>query len=816
MSPHRHHFEPGPQVVVHDVPIVWNQTGDRFTFFGIEGVILWKNPSLLSILKPLREQLGEALFSLLIAREAAQGTYDDYHQMVGSLGDCFEEGFANWGRAVSGAGWGRFTLESIDWTQARARVRIDRPWELNLFNPTDPQHAVPFLNGKLSGIFSWAFDRQCRATVARLEHPGDWQDQTVTFEIAPSTMTLGRELEQLQRELEGDGEQTNHLHVTNRQLREHLSLFFEVVEAAGQFILETDRRLHILFATRTLAQTLGYDPGELEGRDLRELLTEQGRQTLSRWCDRCSAGPAATGDLEVTALTRGGETRWLSIGISPTLDLGGATIGYRCAGRDVTRQKQAEYKLKDLAHYDPLTGMSNRRFFEDRLQRALVDVDAPGRVALLFLDFDRFKIINDSLGHHVGDMLLREIAHRIHAAMAECECECESENGGGRPWQWTAARMGGDEFVVMLERVREEALANRVAEKLLAALRSPYELAGQEIYSTASIGVAVSSRQGGGADRLVRRADAAMYRAKQLGRDQYAIFDESMQAETISRLRLETELRKAVDREQFVTHYQPVVHVESGRIEGLEALERWNHPTRGLLPANRFIATAEETGLIGPIGERIMSEAVQQMVAWRRAWRSRTPLRMNINVSKRELLDPAFVGRVQALLERTAIAPDALQLEITESIIMDQLELVLPILGSLKSLGVGLLMDDFGTGHSSLTCLHRLQVDTLKLDRTFVMNLQLNRQYAAIVHSVITLAENLGMRVVAEGVETCEQLAQIQALNCDAAQGGLFAPAGPAEQIEPILAMGRIAFRPQPAEPSAALLVNQVALGGPR
>jgi len=330
------------RIVINEVPIEWNAARNRFTFFGIEGIIFWKNPSLLSILRPLREQLGEELFSLLIAYEVSRGTYEDYYQMVEHLGASFEEGFVNWGRAVGGAGWGRFDLQSIDWSERRARVRVDRPWELSLFRPTNPQHAIPFINGKLSGIFSWAFDCLCRASVDECD---DSETGYALVTLAPSTMTLERELEQVQQR-HGLND-TEHLQISNRQLRTHLDRFFEVVEAAGEFVCELDRQFRIVFATRTLSTTLGVEHEILDGRDLRDYLSDDGRAVLATWLGQ--EDTTGAGELEVGAWTAAGEHRWLALGITPMTDMRGATLGYRFAGRDVTVTRHTQQELRLMA-----------------------------------------------------------------------------------------------------------------------------------------------------------------------------------------------------------------------------------------------------------------------------------------------------------------------------------------------------------------------------------------------------------------------------------------------------------------------------------
>jgi diguanylate cyclase (GGDEF)-like protein/PAS domain S-box-containing protein len=329
------------RIVINQVPIEWSEAGDRLTFFGIDAVIFWKDPSLLSILKPLREELGEDLFHLLVAYEASKGTYEDYHQMVESLGDSFPEGFRNWGQAVSGAGWGRFDLQALDWERSSARVRIDRPWELALFRPAEPDNGVPFLSGKLSGIFSWAFDTHCRARVTEI---GDTADGPyAVLDIAPSTATLADELERLQEKRGLSAEA--YLQAANRHLRENLERFVEVLEATGEFIWETDRQFRLTYFTDNLARVLGRTTDSLHGEDLRALLTAEGRRTLvAALSGEGQLQPRQ--ELEVSAGTAEGGHRWLALGATPTYDLHGGVNGFRGAGRDITEQKAAEAELE--------------------------------------------------------------------------------------------------------------------------------------------------------------------------------------------------------------------------------------------------------------------------------------------------------------------------------------------------------------------------------------------------------------------------------------------------------------------------------------
>lgn len=428
---------------------------------------------------------------------------------------------------------------------------------------------------------------------------------------------------------------------------------------------------------------------------------------------------------------------------------------------DITERKVAEERLLHDALHDTLTGLPNRARFMDVLRRLLTRSRRRRDLvfAVLFLDFDRFKIINDSLGHMVGDQLLVAIGERLKACV--------------RPGD-TVARLGGDEFTLLLHDIKDVTDATRVAERIHQELRAPFKLNGMEVFTTASIGIAMSSSAYEGPEEVLRDADIAMYRAKAHGRARHEVFDESMHEKAMALLELETHLRKAVEASDFRLHYQPIVCLESRRIVGLEALTRWQHPTRGLVPPSEFLAVAEETGLIVPIGWWCLREACRQMREWHVRFSTNTPLTISVNLSAKQFSQADLVEQTERILRETRLPPEALVLEITESGIMENAESAVATLSQLRSLRVHIHMDDFGTGYSSLGYLHRFQIDTLKIDRSFVANMSARGQNWITVRTILNLAENLGMKVIAEGVETEEQLAQLKELNCGYAQGDLF------------------------------------------
>ncbi len=442
-------------------------------------------------------------------------------------------------------------------------------------------------------------------------------------------------------------------------------------------------------------------------------------------------------------------------------------------------QRRTE-RLREMTLTDALTGLANRTQLMLRLRDAIEAAAGAAHqpFTVFFLDFDRFKIINDSFGHHCGDMLLNAIADRLRGFMIEERSVIPDA---------AAARIGGDEFVMFLPGLSDPAQTTRVGQRLLQRLRAPYPLRDIEVYSTASVGVTSSEFQYTAAEEVLRDADTAMYAAKLQGKDCLAFFDRSMHEQSVHRLALEADLRKAVDRRELLEHYQAIINLTSGRVSGFEVLLRWQHPERGAVSPADFVPIAEETGLIVPIGCRTLHRALAQLRAWQDLYRPDPPLYIAVNVSKRQLMDATFVATVRDALNRHHVDPHLLYIEVTESVIMDRAEAMTPILKELRSLGVKLCMDDFGVGHSSLSCLQHFPINVLKIDRSFIAHLSNNREYAAVVQAIIALAGNLNMSVTAEGLELPEQLAQVLALDCNEAQGWLFARAMPADQCRALL-----------------------------
>ena len=428
-------------------------------------------------------------------------------------------------------------------------------------------------------------------------------------------------------------------------------------------------------------------------------------------------------------------------------------------------------ELTHLALHDRLTGLSNRAMFNDRLAHAVARVkeDPNYKFAVLFLDFDRFKMVNDSLGHEAGDLLLKTIADRLHQAVIAVA------PAGGVLGEALSARLGGDEFVVLIDGMsKHTADISPFAESLLAMLCEPYNLNGREVHSTASIGITSSDLQYNRAEDVLRDADTAMYYAKAAGKARFVFFDRPMHAAATRRLELESDLRGALERHEFELHYQPVVSLGTGIIQGFEALVRWNHPRRGMIAPLDFIPCCEEIGLILPLGRWIMETACKQLHWWNQQYPSLPNLTMNVNLSTVQINDPTLVEFIAETLAGTRINPESLILEITESAVISDAGAAIHLFDQIRALGVRLYMDDFGSGYSSLNCLHQFPLDGLKIDRAFMQNASSRRDYTAVINAIVDLARHLGLKLIAEGIETPEQIRILRSLHCDLAQGYFF------------------------------------------
>ena len=528
-----------------------------------------------------------------------------------------------------------------------------------------------------------------------------------------------------------------------------------------------DRLLPSDQARRIFGHPTAWDAQQLDG-----FLTSVHPDDADRVREACERA-IADGDsfaIEHRVIQIGGTLRHVHQQVEVTAhDETGRALKLAGAVQDITHRKDAEEQIRRLAYYDALTGLPNRLQFSEQLVKALAHAERLGeQVAIMFIDLDHFKRVNDTLGHSAGDELLRVVSARLANSIrcADSVGRSPTEVNGG-----SIARLGGDEFIVMLNDVNGVADASAVARRLVAALTEPVTIQGTELFISGSVGVAMYPNDGADIDTLLMNADTAMYRAKEAGRGGLQFYDASMNARALERLVMESMLRRAIERSEFVLHYQPRVESASGRIVGAEALIRWQHPERGLVPPAEFIALAEEANLVIPIGEWALQAACRQMAEWRDA--GQRPIAVSVNLAANHLRERSLPGLVERLLAQYGLPPSSLEIEVTESVLMVEPELCIENASRLSELGVRLSIDDFGTGYSSLSYLKRLPITSLKIDQSFVRDLATDPDDAAIITAIIAMAHSLGRRVVAEGVETEAQRAFLQVHHCDEYQGFL-------------------------------------------
>ncbi len=552
------------------------------------------------------------------------------------------------------------------------------------------------------------------------------------------------------------------------ELRESEHKLRALLEDMSEALLQVDSDEVIEFVNARFCEMTGYRREELLGKVTFDVLfDEEGCRFVSEANQQRRKGASSRHELRLKKKT--GEMLWSIVGGTPITDTNGAVTGSMRVFTDITERKNAEEQLLHDAFHDPLTQLANRALFMHHLRKTIERRSRrqSNLYAVLFLDFDRFKVVNDSLGHAEGDRLLKYIARRLESCV----------RGGD-----LVARLGGDEFVVLLAELSETGEALLVAERILNDLKHSFDLGGGEIFMTTSIGVALSTAGHTQADDMLRDADIAMYHAKANGKAQYQVFDQAMHERAAMQLQFETEMRRALEREEFCLHYQPIINLETNNLIGFEALVRWNHPTRGLISPNEFISVAEENRLILPLGKWILHESCRQMRRWQSISPSAASLVVSVNLSCKQFLQLDLAEQVAATLQATGLDPNCLKLEITESHIMENNEMAIAMLDRLRALGVEISLDDFGTGYSSLSCLHRFPVDYLKIDRSFVSRMMENKENGEIVNTIIRLAQNLKMKVIAEGVECADQLEQLRRLNCEYGQGYFFSkPLEPAK-----------------------------------
>ena len=584
------------------------------------------------------------------------------------------------------------------------------------------------------------------------------------------------------------------LHRIRRQLAERDQLFQLISENAADMIALVGNDGRRLYNSPSYQKVLGYSAEDLKATSSFEQIHPDDRPRVLEAAKK--ARLSGHGErMEYRIRHKDGSWRTLESTANAILNAKGETDKLVIVNRDITERKRAEELLAHNAFHDGLTNLPNRALFLDRLQHALTlsKRHANYKFAVLLIDVDEFKVINDSLGHSAGDELLIKIGQRLKEAVRRADTVARPR-GIGVPEKPinddTLARLGGDEFTVLLDDIRDPIEAVRVAERVQVELATPFLVNQQEIVISASIGIAASTTPHTQAEDLLRDADIAMYRAKRAGKARCEVSDTAMHENAVKRLRLETDLRKALDQGEFRVYYQPIVSLQGGKIIGFEALTRWQRP-EGILPPGEFIAVAEETGLIIPMNRQLLREACGHLRSWQSEFPSTPPLTMSVNITPKEFAQPDLASEIGKTLQQMGVDPRCLQLEIVETIAMGDAEKSGQVLSQLKALGVRLSIDDFGTGYSSLSRLRRIPVDTLKIDRAFISHMDSDPESREIVRIIIILAHNLGLKVVAEGTETEEHLNLLKQLDCEMAQGYFFSRPADDQAMLKLLASNR-------------------------
>jgi diguanylate cyclase (GGDEF)-like protein/PAS domain S-box-containing protein len=561
------------------------------------------------------------------------------------------------------------------------------------------------------------------------------------------------------------------------KLRQAQSNYRTIFNEAVVGIYQTSPEGRYLKANPALARLYGYPSPRALKADLKAqqlYVDPQRRQDFIALLQKRST----LSQFESQVYRQDGSIIWISEQARAVYDEQGALLYYEGFVQDISDRKQAEAKIAHNALHDPLIGLPNRVLLQNRLDHALQRARRhPHLLAVLWLDLDRFQIINDSLGHHQGDQLLREVAQRLQSQLRSGD---------------TLAHLGGDEFAILLEDLQEAQEVTEVAERLQQSLTHPFSLKGKPVFTSASLGIVLSSCAQDEPERLLQNAEIALSRAKMLGKNRYEIFRLEMQEQAIDLLQLDTDLRQALKHQAFELHYQPIVSLSTQKLVGFEALLRWHHPQRGWVAPDTFIPLAEETRLIVPLGQWVLQQACQQLAAWQQQFPQALPLSISVNLSSQQLEQPNLVNTISTVLHDSGLAPSQLKLELTETALIQNAEVATRFCQQVKALGVQLHLDDFGTGYSSLSYLHRFPVDLIKIDRSFTSHLfhehLPNCNCVSIVQTILALASHLGMQVTAEGIETAQQCSQLQKLNCDYGQGYFFSRPLPAAQAEAFLA----------------------------
>lgn len=568
-----------------------------------------------------------------------------------------------------------------------------------------------------------------------------------------------------------------------RQLAERDQLFQLITENAADMIAVVDANGRRLYNSPSYQKVLGYSEDELKSPSLEQIHADD-RQRVIQAAEK--ARITGRGErLEYRIRHKDGSWRILESTASAIRNMKGETTRLVIVNRDITDRKRAEQTLAHNAFHDGLTNLPNRALFIDRVQHALAMANrhANYRFAVLFIDIDEFKVLNDSLGHAAGDELLIAMGRRLTSSLRGMDTISRPRAGTPTELQAgddTVARLGGDEFTVLLDDIRDPSDAIRVAQRIQERWKLPFAVNGQEVVITPSIGIALSTASCTNGEDILRDAEIAMYRAKQAGKARCELFDPAMHAAAVKRLRLETDLRKALELKEFSVYYQPIVCLQSGKIAGFEALTRWQRPSGMVLPLD-FIPVANETGLILPMNRLLMQDAFRQLRSWQSQFSSEPPLSMSVNITSRQFEQPELAADMGVLLKEAGLGPSCVHVEITETIAMGDEERAGRILSELKALGVHVSIDDFGTGYSSLSRLQGFPVDSLKIDRAFISNMDTDPESREIVRIIVMLAHNLGLEVVAEGTENAEQVKQLKELGCEMCQGYFFSK--PVDQL---------------------------------
>jgi PAS domain S-box-containing protein len=562
-----------------------------------------------------------------------------------------------------------------------------------------------------------------------------------------------------------------------RQLADHDELFQLITENAADLIAVVDGAGNRLYNSPAYSKVLGYSEEELSTTSAIDQIHPSDRERVLQAAAKARASGRGQ-RLEYRMRHKNGDWRILESTASPIQNGSGKLERLVIVNRDITERKRAEEMLEHRALHDLLTELPNRALFVDRLQHSLIRArrHSDYKFVVLFIDIDGFKVLNDSLGHSAGDELLIQVAKRLTACFRETDTVSRSATTMNPTISNDSlARLGGDEFTVLLDDVSEPSDAIRVARRIIDKIALPFTLAGQQVVISASIGIGASSNTYEGAEDMLRDAEIAMYRAKQAGKARCEVFDPAMHSSAVRRLKLETDLRRGIEHGELLVYYQPIISLQSGRIIGFESLSRWK-TVQGMVPPVEFIPIADETGLIIPMNRALYLESCQQLKSWQAKLNCTPPLTMSLNITPRQFAQPDLAKQIGEILTQSGIQPSSINLEITETIAMGDADHAFSVLSDLKALGVRLSIDDFGTGYSSLSRLPRYPIDALKIDRVFISQMSTDHDNHEIVRLIISLAHSLGLKVVAEGTETQDEVNELKHLKCEMVQGFLYSP----------------------------------------